>query len=239
MKKQSTEHLTEPITPKNLHKWDVTPKEAIGIQLELRKRVSDKFSAKNIRLVAGADVSIPAGGDCVKAAVCILTFPDMRLVEEATAELKLSFPYIPGLLSFREGPVLLECFKKIRVKPDVIIFDGQGTAHPRGFGIAAHMGVLLDIPSIGCGKSPLFGKYEMPHGAKSSRTDIRDKGGNIIGSCLRTRTNVKPLFVSIGHRISLLAAMDIVLRCALKYRLPEPVRRAHNLAGLRGPPCVV
>lgn len=215
---------------KELHRWDVTPKEAINIQERLRERVSTIDSFAEIRLIAGADVSYTKDGDFVHAAVGVFSFPDLILLEQRTATIKTSFPYVPGLLTFREGPALIECFKKIENIPDAIIFDGQGVCHPRRMGIASHMGVLLDTPSIGCAKSHLYGEFIMPAENKGSYTYIHDQDGSVVGACLRTRTDVKPVFVSIGHMVSLKTAVDITLRCATRYRMPEPSRFAHTLA---------
>lgn len=215
---------------RELHRWDVTPKEAVDIQERLRKKVSTVGSFTKIRLIAGADVSYARKENSVHAAVGVFSFPDLRLIEQRTATVKTSFPYIPGLLTFREGPALIECFKKIKNVPDAVIFDGQGICHPRRMGIASHMGVLLDIPSIGCAKSHLYGEFRIPVGTKGSYTDIQDVDGTTIGACLRTRTDVKPVFVSTGHDVSLNTAINTILRCTTRYRIPEPSRFAHTLA---------
>jgi len=213
-----------------VHRWDVSPKEAVKIQKELNRRVITNGEPE-IRIVAGADVSVTADRETMTAAVCLMTFPDLDPLEKATAKMKTAFPYVPGLLSFREGPVLLKAFGRLKKKPDLIIFDGQGIAHPRRFGIAAHMGVLLGIPSVGCAKSPLYGSYEPVAGQRGQKSLITDKDGSVLGACLRTRTGVKPVFISVGNLVSLDYAVDVVLECAPKYRLPEPVRCAHKLAG--------
>ena len=213
-----------------LHRWNVTPKEAIEIQLNLRKRINTTDALEDVRLVAGADASFTKGGDTIHAAICVLSFPDLQVVEKNTTTRGLNFPYIPGLLTFREGPALLECFKKIKNTPDVIIFDGQGIAHPRNMGIATHLGILSGIPSIGCAKSHLYGKYDMPDQTKGSYEYIEDREGKVIGACLRIRTGVKPIFVSIGDKVSLSSAIDIILRSTTKYRLPETIRLAHTIS---------
>ena len=184
----------------------------------------------DIRLVAGTDASFSKQSDTTHGAVCIFSFPDLELVEQRTATVRLQFPYVSGLLTFREGPVLLKCFEKIQNIPDVIIFDGQGIMHPRGMGIATHLGILLDAPTIGFAKSHLYGIFKEPAGARGSYEHVKDRDDKIIGACLRTRDNIKPVFVSIGNRIELPKALDIILRCAPKYRIPEPVRSAHWLA---------
>lgn len=215
---------------RELHSWDVTPREAVDIQERLRGKVSTSDSYTEIRLIAGADVSYSRNENFVHAAVGVFSFPELILIEQRTATVKTTFPYIPGLLTFREGPALIECFKKIDNIPDAIIFDGQGICHPRRMGIASHMGVLLDIPSIGCAKSHLFGGFRIPAAVKGSYTYIQDSDGAIIGACLRTRTDVKPVFVSIGHKVSLNTAVDVIMRCTTRYRMPEPSRFAHTLA---------
>lgn len=214
-----------------LHRWDMSPKKAVKLQQKLRGRVIRHGEIKNIRYVAGADVSVSPDRLTMKAAVVVLTYPGLQPVEQATAHGDPSFPYVPGLLSFREGPLLLDCFKKLKQRPDVIIFDGQGIAHPRGFGIAAHIGVWLETASIGCAKSPLYGNYEIPDNEKGAFNYITDSGGEKIGACLRSRSGVKPVFISVGHRISLNQAVGVVLNCTPRFRLPEPIRSAHNLAG--------
>ena len=201
------------------------------MQLKLRDMVVERGAIKNIRFVAGADISVSPDRKKMQAAITLLSYPSMEPVEQATVKGRPAFPYVPGLLSFREGPLLLDCFKKLKRKPDVTIFDGQGIAHPRRFGIAAHIGVWLDIPSIGCAKSPLYGKYDTPGNEKGNFSYIKEKDGRVIGACLRSRVGVKPIFVSVGHRLSLKCAIDIVLKCTPRYRLPEPIRTAHNLAG--------
>ncbi|MCL6472843.1 MAG: deoxyribonuclease V [Firmicutes bacterium] len=213
------------------HPWQVSIHEAAEIQNRLRQEiVISPINFESINYVAGADVSFSKYSDDVFAAVVILSYPELSVIEEATASIKTSFPYVPGYLTFREGPALVVAFEKIRVEPDVIIFDGQGMAHPRGFGIASHMGVLLDRPSVGCAKSVLIGKYKEPAITRGSTSPLLDKNGRQIGVALRTRDNVSPVFVSIGNRISLEDSVKVVLSCAPRYRLPEPIRRAHSLS---------
>ncbi len=218
---------------KEPHKWNVTPKEAVEIQKKLKSKIDTAGTKKierKIKFIAGADVAFPKGKETVKAAVCVLTFPGLEVIEEKTAYAEKTFPYVPGLLSFREGPALIECFKKVRNKPDVIIFDGHGIAHPRGIGIATHIGIVLGIPSIGCAKSPLYGKFDMPGESKGGYTFVRDGDGKVIGACFRSKDGVKPVFVSVGNGINLITAVDIINDCITKYRLPEPVRIADALS---------
>ena len=214
---------------KNLHPWDVDYKAAVAIQAELREKLilADGLSG-DIRIVAGADISCTKGDDRVFAAVVLLDAATLEVIEEATYSGRTSIPYIPGLLSFREGPALLQAFGKLRKRPDVALFDGQGVAHPRGFGLAAHMGLLLDVPAIGCAKTRLIGAFEEPGGRRGQRSPLV-QDGKLIGAVVRTKDRVKPVFVSQGHRVSLERAVEIVLQCARRYRIPEPIRRAHIL----------
>ncbi len=208
------------------HPFDCTPGEAIRLQEELRRRVVPAGDPGAVDLVAGADASYARGEDVIYAVAVVLRHPEMTVVERAWAEAETSFPYIPGLLTFREGLALLDALQKIRSEPDVILFDGQGIAHPRGLGIASHMGVLLDRPSIGVAKNLLTGTAEEPGIRRGSTSPIRH-GRETIGMAVRTKDGTKPLYVSVGHRISLDVAVDLVLATGRGYRLPEPTRRAH------------
>jgi deoxyribonuclease V len=213
-----------------LHPWQVTLKEAIEIQLALQRNFCLGDSAREVRLVAGADASFSRQFDRVYGAVCVFSFPDLNLVEQRTATCQLKFPYVPGLLTFCEAPALLECFENIKNIPDVIIFDGQGIMHPRRMGIATHLGILLNSSSIGCAKTHLYGEFTFPAHAKGAYTYVRDEEHSVIGACLRTRAHVKPIFVSVGNKLDLNHAIDIILQCTPKYRIPEPLRFAHTLA---------
>jgi len=211
-----------------LNAWDVRYEEALLIQERLRKQVVRRGSPRSVRLVAGADVSYDKNDNRFYAAVTVMTFPQLIVAEEVTASGVPTFPYIPGLLTFREGPILIRAFEKLERRPDFVIFDGQGLAHPRGFGLASHMGLLLDTPSIGCAKTRLWGEHAEPGPTVGSSSRL-SYDGQVIGLVLRTRRNVKPVFVSIGHRISLKSAAEWVLRTCQGYRLPEPTRQAHLL----------
>ncbi len=213
---------------KRLHPWDVNYKEAVQIQRRLQKKLILKKPKGKFHLAAGTDVSYDKKSDTFYAGVIIFNLADMQRVEEATAIGKVKFPYIPGLLSFREAPILLKAFSKIKQLPDIIIVDGQGIAHPRGFGLASHLGLILDLPSIGCAKSRLVGEHE-PVGKKAGLQSYLKLDGKVIGAVLRTRTNVKPVYVSPGHKIDLASAVDVVLKCCRGYKLPEPTRQAHIL----------
>ena len=208
----------------NLHSWEVSPSEAIQLQKELKKKISLKKSFNNVKIVAGADVSYYKNK--MIAGIVILKFPQLEIIEKKSSVSSVNFPYIPGLLTFREGPSLLEAFKKIKITPDVILFDGQGIAHPRRMGIATHLGLFLDRPTIGCAKSRLSGKYTLV-GEKKGDYALLKEGEEVLGAVLRTRKKVKPIFVSPGHKIDLPNSMEIVLKCIVKYRLPLPVREAH------------
>jgi len=212
-----------------IHRFDVGYHEAVAIQNELRSSVVRTGSPRPLRTVAGADVSYARRAETMYAAVVVIRWLSGEIVEEVTAQRPAEFPYIPGLLSFREMPALLAAFAALRTRPDVIIYDGHGIAHPRGLGIASHLGVLLDVPTIGCAKKRLVGEHTQPKPRKGSRTPLR-LGGTTIGTVLRTRTNVKPVFVSVGHRIGLRPAVKLVLEAATRYRLPEPTRLAHVLS---------
>ena len=216
------------LTPR--HAWDVTPEAAIALQNELRREVvSDTpLDLDGIRLVAGVDVSVKE--DQSQAAIVVATYPDFRVVETVRARRPTPFPYIPGLLSFREGPVLEEALGKLQAEPDVFLFDGMGIAHPRRIGIASHMGLWLGRPTIGCGKTLLTGRYKDLGEEKGSAAPLVHKG-ETIGVALRTRTAKNPMFISPGHLADIPTAAECVLRCAPKFRLPEPIRLAHNAAG--------
>jgi deoxyribonuclease V len=184
-----------------------------------------------LRSVGGADVAYSKDGNFLFGAIVVLSFPKMELLETATAHKEVSFPYIPGLLSFREAPILMETFKKLKVKPEVMIYDGQGIAHPRGIGLATHMGLWLDLPSIGCTKNPLLNDFKWPRPSKGSCESIR-RDGKEVGAVLRTKDRVKPIFISPGHRIDLQTSIQIILATCPKFRIPEPLRRAHQASCL-------
>jgi deoxyribonuclease V len=200
--------------------------EAVRIQKELKKKLIMGKELKSLKLIAGADISYDKKTKKMYAGVLLFTYPELKLIEKTKAIREAPFPYIPGLLSFREGPALLEAFLKLKSDPDLIMFDGQGIAHPRGFGLAAHMGVVLDTPGIGCAKTRLIGDYTEPDIPAGATSDLMH-GGKVIGKVVRTRTNIKPLFVSIGHKINLPQAVEIVLSTCRGLRLPEPTRQAH------------
>lgn len=217
-----------------LHPWNVTPSEARRIQEMLRTEVAAIDRLGKIRQVAGIDVGFEAGGRRARAAVVVLDFPSLDPAAQAEASRPVEFPYVPGLLSFREVPVVLDALGKLARLPDLLLCDGQGLAHPRRFGLACHIGVLTGIPSIGVAKTRLIGEHE-PLGERRGSWQPLVDGGEVIGAILRTRRGVKPLYISTGHRVSLATAIDFVLRCAPRYRLPETTRLAHRLASCLGP----
>ncbi|HEU5317652.1 MAG TPA: deoxyribonuclease V [Chloroflexota bacterium] len=211
------------------HAWDVSPAEAIQIQKRLAPRVSreNAFDPEKLTLVAGVDAGFPK--ETARAAIAVLTYPALEVVETAVAEIPVTFPYVPGLLSFREAPAVLAAFEKLKAKPELLIVDGQGLAHRRRFGIACHLGVLLDVPAIGSAKSLLVGRHAPLPEEAGSVVDLVDRG-EVVGAVVRTRTGVKPLYVSIGHGIDLPTAVEVILSTCRRYRLPEPQRAAHNSA---------
>lgn len=215
------------------HAWDLPPKQAAKIQETLRDQVVCKPLAEElIRHVAGVDVGFPRTMNAARAAIAVLEYPSLHLVDHALAEQPVTFPYIPGLLSFREIPVILSALAKLTIVPDLLLIDGHGLAHPRRFGLACHLGVLLDIPAIGCAKSILIGRHAQLEDARGSFTHLIAKG-DIIGAAVRTRERVKPVYISVGHRIDLSSAIQITLNCGGGYRLPEPTRWAHRLASAK------
>ena len=219
--------------PVRSHSWNLSHKEAVAIQRDLATHVCTENRLHEAHHVAGIDVSTKAG--VATAAIVVLTFPDLEPVDHSVAQTPLTFPYIPGLLAFREGPAVVEAFRELRTEPDVLIFDGQGRAHPRRMGIATHIGVLFDRPSIGCAKSRLCGSHDEPGDTRGSHALLHD-GDEIVGAVLRTRTGVKPVYVSIGHKVDLEASLHYVLACCTRFRLPETTRWAHKIAGGEGVP---
>ena len=208
----------------------LTPAEARAIQERLAPRVVTDNRLGDVKLVAGADVAFPGRGRTTRAAVCVLQYPSLELVDSATVCVATSFPYVPGLLAFRELPAILAAFERLAIRPDVILCDGHGIAHQRRFGLACYLGLVTGIATIGVAKSRYVGEYEMPATEKGAWTPLwyRDEW---LGSVLRTRTRVRPVFVSPGHRVDHAVSREIVLGCAPRYRIPEPTRQADRLAG--------
>lgn len=215
-----------------LHPWEVSPPEAIKIQKSLQGKISSNFplEIKKIKRVAGADVTYLKESRGL-AVVVVLSFPSLRLLEVSWEKGGISFPYIPGLLTFREGPLLLKALEKLKKDPEVIFFDGQGICHPRRMGVATHLGLWLEIPTLGCAKSILTGSFLLPGEEKGAYSFIKE-GGETIGVALRTRRKVKPVFVSPGHKIDLNSCIHLTLGCSPHFRIPEPLRKAHRIGKL-------
>ena len=211
------------------HPWDVTPQQARQIQLDLQQKVILEDQFERISYVAGVDVGFEEKNTITRAAIAVLNFPQLELQESKIARIPTRFPYIPGYLSFREVPAVLEALDKIQQLPDMLLCDGQGIAHPRRMGIACHLGILTGLPSIGVAKSRLIGTHKDVPAEKGQYVELMDRG-EVIGVVLRSRTNVKPIYVSPGHKITLQTSIDIVMQCLTKYRLPETTRWAHRLA---------
>jgi deoxyribonuclease V len=212
------------------HRWDLDIRQARDLQVQLSSKVIRHHGSKNIGLIAGIDVSVSRFSRTGRAAIVVLNYPGLEIREISVAENRIDFPYIPGLLSFREAPLALLAWRRLKTRPDLLMVDGQGIAHPRRIGIASHLGLLLNTPSVGCAKSRLIGTHDvLPMKAGSYRHLIDND--EVIGAAVRTRHAVKPLYVSIGHRTDLDTAISLVLNCCRGYRLPQPTRLAHIAAG--------
>jgi deoxyribonuclease V len=216
------------------HPWDVEPREAFAIQERLRERVVMEDDWDRLRWVGGVDIGFEDDGATTRAAAVVLSFPDLVLHEHAVMRRPTSYPYIPGLLSFREVPAALDALAALRTRPDMLLCDGQGYAHPRRFGLACHLGLLSGIPAIGVAKTHFIGTYDPVPDERGAWQPLHDRD-EVIGAVLRTRPKTKPLFVSVGHRVSLASAISLVLQCAPKYRLPETTRWAHRWASRKEP----
>ncbi|MGP1387657.1 MAG: deoxyribonuclease V [Thainema sp.] len=213
--------------------WPETAEVAVKIQQDLRSQVITTDQLGSVQYVAGVDAGFEENGTITRAAVVVLSYPDLELVEHAIAHVPTTFPYIPGFLSFREVPAVVAALAQLKTEPDLILCDGQGIAHPRRLGIASHLGLLVDVPTIGVAKSRLIGRHPDVPLEKGNWVPLKDKE-ETIGAVLRSRTNTKPLYISVGHRISLPTALDYVMACTPKYRLPETTRQADKLASQRG-----
>ena len=212
-----------------LHNWNLTPQEAVRIQSEFRDRLVLQWDARPVSTIGGVDVSIQ--GEFTRAAIVVLRYPELTPIEAAVEDAPLVFPYIPGLLAFREGPAILAAWSNLQNKPDLLMFDGQGIAHPRGVGIASHMGLWLERPTIGVAKSRLYGLHAEVGLRRGDRAELIDKNGSVIGAVVRTREKTKPLYLSPGHLMDVEHAVEFVMACCTGYRLPEPTRWAHKVAG--------
>lgn len=215
---------------KQLHGWQLSTTQALDLQRQLAVQVSRNSEVDTPHLIAGVDISVNRALGIAKGAVVVLSYPELRVVESQVVEGKVDFPYIPGLLSFRELPLTLAACERLNATPDMTMVDGQGIAHPRRFGLASHLGLFLDIPTIGCAKSLLCGNHQAPGTEPGKYAEVRD-GNETIGVALRTKQGVKPVYVSIGHKVDLPTAIEWVLKCCHGYRLPEPTRLAHLAAG--------
>ncbi len=215
---------------KKLHGWQLSVAQALDLQRRLAAQVSRSSEVITPHFIAGVDISAKKGQGMATGAVVVLNYPELRVVETKIVQGRLDFSYIPGLLSFRESPLTLAACERLSITPDLILVDGQGVAHPRRFGLACHLGLFLDTPTIGCAKSLLCGSHEAPGVEPGSYAEVIDRG-EAIGIALRTRLGVKPVYVSIGHKVDLETAIHWVLKCCRGYRLPEPTRLAHLAAG--------
>ncbi|HYP52760.1 MAG TPA: deoxyribonuclease V [Pyrinomonadaceae bacterium] len=211
-----------------LHEWDLTPREAVELQKRLRADVRVEPLKRRVETIAGADISFNKFDPTIYAGIVVLRLPSLEVVEEVGVVSESRFPYVPGLLSFRETPSVLEAWAKLKTEPDALMLDGQGFAHPRRFGIACHVGLIIKRPTLGCAKSVLVGKFDEPASERGSWSPMTDKG-ETIGAALRTKTKVQPVYVSPGHLIDLEGALELTLACDGGYRQPEPTRRAHLL----------
>jgi deoxyribonuclease V len=216
---------------RTLHAWNVSAAAARSIQQGLRRQIKIGRYVRDIRYIAGADVSVARFAPTVYAGVVVLDYATLAVVERRGVISSTDFPYIPGLLSYREAPALLQAFAQLQTIPEVLVFDGQGIAHPRGLGIASHMGLLLDTASIGCAKSRLTGRYKGPPPEQGAHTPLYGTRGTSLGAVLRTKAHTKPVFVSVGHKMELTQALDILLHCCCGYRIPEPTRLADQYVG--------
>ncbi len=208
------------------HSWNVDLQAAKEIQMAFKNQIEIKPIQQPIQFIAGADVAYSRKLNLGFSVISIFNYPKMQLIEQQYYTLPVNFPYVPGYLTFREAPVLLKAFEKINIIPDLVLVDGQGIAHPRQFGIASHLGLFLNLPTIGCAKSRLVGNFNMPAFEKGSQSDLIFEG-KIIGKVVRTRTNIKPVFVSPGHKIALNQSVEWILKTCLSFRIPEPIRQSH------------
>ncbi|MFQ5984305.1 MAG: deoxyribonuclease V [Alphaproteobacteria bacterium] len=209
--------------------WPASAKDAVALQRRLKDRVVAEDRLARVRRVAGVDVAFEDGGAVTRAAVVVLAYPGLGLVDQAVARRPTRFPYVPGLLSFRETPAVLDALERLNLVPDLLLCDGHGLAHPRRFGIACHLGLIVDVPCAGVAKSRLVGTHAEPEDRRGAWTPLLDRG-DLVGAALRTRPGTQPIYVSVGHRISLKTAIDYVLGCTARYRLPETTRLADHLS---------
>jgi deoxyribonuclease V len=233
--KRVPDRRAEQVNVNPLHSWTLDPSQAAQVQAALREKLELTWDGRAVNTVGGVDASVR--NERVRAAIVVLSFPGLKVLETTAASAPLAFPYVPGLLSFREGPAILAAWRQLRQRPDLALFDGQGIAHPRGLGIAAHMGLWLDCPTIGVAKSRLYGRHQPvgPQRGDSAALYSHDTPPRLIGAVLRTRPRSNPLYVSPGHAMDVRHAVEFVLACLTHYRLPEPTRQAHLHAGAWAP----
>lgn len=212
-----------------LHSWNLTPDQAQDVQRKLSTLVSRSNETVSPKFIAGVDISAPNAQGIATGAIVLLVYPQLDIMEVRVVEQKIDFPYVPGLLSFRESPLIIAACQELSIASDLILVDGQGIAHPRRLGLASHLGLLLDVPTIGCAKSRLCGSHEPVEATPGSFAELSDNG-EVIGVALRTKERVKPVYVSIGHKVDLKAAIFWVMECCRGYRIPEPTRLAHLAA---------
>lgn len=215
---------------RHLHPWAVSVEQAQELQRSLAPRVSKRDEIGAVSFIAGADISAPDSRRVAKGAVVVLSYPELRVADKRVVEDRVDFPYVPGLLSFRESPLIVKALEALSVAPDLLLVDGQGLAHPRRFGLACHLGLLTGIPTIGCAKSILVGKHPGVGEEAGSYAELVDRG-EIVGAALRTKEKASPIYVSIGHKVDLSATIHWTLACCRGYRIPEPTRLAHLAAG--------
>ena len=211
------------------HRWNLTPRQASALQVKLRRRLRFDDSAAPLRYVAGVDVGFEQAGTIARAGVVVLSLPDLAVVDCAIARAPTRFPYVPGLLSFREIPVILQALRRLRIAPDALLCDGHGYAHPRRFGLACHLGLIADLPCVGVAKTLLIGTHDAAPEDRGAWSALTEQG-ELIGAVLRSRAGVKPLYISVGHRVTLPRAIELVMACTTRFRLPETTRWAHRLA---------
>ncbi|HSG27437.1 MAG TPA: deoxyribonuclease V [Candidatus Krumholzibacterium sp.] len=218
------------VTDPEIFRTDLSARGGIELQKRISRLVSERWDGRDVGLIAAADVHFPSK-DFARAAITVHAFPGLELIESATARVPCLMPYVPGLLSFREIPAILAALDAVSSGIDLVLCDSHGIAHPRRMGMASHLGLVLDIPTIGCAKSHLFGSFEEPGTERGDRSPVLDSDGEVVGCVLRTRARTRPVYVSTGHMIDLETAVDIVLGCSPRFRIPVPLREAHRLAG--------
>jgi deoxyribonuclease V len=219
------------VSPPDLHEWSLAPEQAVAVQATLRKRLVLSWDGRKVTTVAGVDVALE-GEDRARAAIAVLRHPDLTPIDGATTEVAVRFPYVPGLLAFREGPAVLAAWRELRAKPDLLMFDAQGIAHPRGVGLASHMGLWLERPSIGVAKTRLYGYHRDPGPHRGDAAELWDEEdrSRLIGKVVRTRADASPVYVSAGHLIDLPHAVEFVLACCTEFRLPQPLHWARKVS---------